>query len=172
MNPLIRLGLKYFLVFMFVYLLALAILGYLSGDEFWKVIIESTLFGSLLSIISILITRSNLNKAGIDNITDNTLKVNQKINLVSKLTIKEIGSIIYRDTHLSATRINTKEDSIKFKIGTSWSSWGEILDIKLVKTNDEINHLYQINSSPRLKTTLVDFGKNYLNIERVVSLLT
>ena len=60
---------------------------------------------------------------------------------------------------------------IKAEVGMSWKSFGEVVYIKISEQNS--GHVsVQVSSSPKVKTTLVDFGKGSANVERITSLLT
>jgi hypothetical protein len=45
-------------------------------------------------------------------------------------------------------------------------SWGEEIKI-ILKSKTKSEFEYMISSSPKLKTTLVDYGKNLENINRI-----
>jgi hypothetical protein len=49
-------------------------------------------------------------------------------------------------------------------------SWGEEIKI-ILKSNKENNFEYQLSSSPKLKTTIVDYGKNLENINKIESVI-
>lgn len=57
------------------------------------------------------------------------------------------------------------------KTGMSWKSFGEILSIT-VKKDDENQTRIRIESRPTLSTTMVDYGKNLENVEKLYNLMT
>ncbi len=63
---------------------------------------------------------------------------------------------------------NKGEGVILAKTGMSWMSFGEIIKMGLV-IDGENNIKVTISSRPKLKTTLVDFGKGHQNIFSLVS---
>ena len=65
-------------------------------------------------------------------------------------------------------KYNKKLDFYKSKTGASIRSWGEIIIVKLTKLSDSKTELYVL-SEPVYKTTLVDFGKSSMNIEKIKS---
>lgn len=63
------------------------------------------------------------------------------------------------------------ENGVLLTTGVSWKSWGEEIKI-LLKDYKETVFEYQILSSPKLKITLIDYGKNLENINRIESIMT
>jgi hypothetical protein len=65
------------------------------------------------------------------------------------------------------TKIQSQDKTkseIKAVSGMTWKSWGEALTVRLSgAANDKVR--IEISSSPKLKTTLVDFGKGRENVE-------
>jgi hypothetical protein len=53
----------------------------------------------------------------------------------------------------------------------SWKSWGDDIRIDVVQI-DDISTQVKITCRPSLKTTLVDYGKNYENAEKLLSLIS
>ncbi|WP_022850115.1 hypothetical protein [Limisalsivibrio acetivorans] len=62
-----------------------------------------------------------------------------------------------------------EQGGIKLKTGTTWRSWGEEMVVLAKKTDNENETRVNILSGPNVKTTMVDFGKNYRNVEAVIS---
>ena len=64
----------------------------------------------------------------------------------------------------------SEESRIAAKTGTTWRSWGDSItcDISANKTHEQT---VVVRSRPRLRTTVVDYGSNLDNVERVVSYL-
>lgn len=59
---------------------------------------------------------------------------------------------------------------IKAATGMSWKSYGEILTIRLIPGHQNVR--IEISSSPKLKTTLVDYGKGRKNVDTIARLIT
>ena len=55
--------------------------------------------------------------------------------------------------------------SYKTKTGATIRSWGEIIIVKLTKIDNLQTQLYVL-SKPIFKTTVIDFGKSSMNIEK------
>ncbi len=64
---------------------------------------------------------------------------------------------------------NRSQGKIVARTGISWKSWGEIIAFDIHKTNDVIQ--VEISSRSVVHTTLVDYGKNLENVEKIVSFL-
>ena len=62
------------------------------------------------------------------------------------------------------------ENGILLKTGITLQSWGEEIKI-ILKSNQENSYEYIISSSPKLKTALVDYGKNLENINRIENVI-
>ena len=62
------------------------------------------------------------------------------------------------------------ENGVLLKTGMTMKSWGEEIKI-ILKSNKENNFEYQLSSSPKLKTTIVDYGKNLENINKIESVI-
>jgi len=65
---------------------------------------------------------------------------------------------------------NSLQNYITACTSTSWKSWGDDIRIDVVPI-DETNTQIKIICRPALKTTLVDYGKNYENAEKLMSLI-
>jgi hypothetical protein len=65
---------------------------------------------------------------------------------------------------------NLLQNYITARTSTSWKSWGDDIRVDVVPI-DETNSLVNIICRPALKTTLVDYGKNYGNAEKLMSLI-
>jgi hypothetical protein len=64
-----------------------------------------------------------------------------------------------------------KEDRSQGKIvaraGMTWRTWGDVISFDFLKIgNDRIQ--VEVSSRPAVRTTLVDYGKNLENVERIV----
>ena len=60
---------------------------------------------------------------------------------------------------------------IEATTGLTWKSWGEVLCVH-VKDHEHEKVKVQISSSPRVETTLLDYGKGRENVEKIAGFLT
>ncbi len=69
-------------------------------------------------------------------------------------------------------KIQLKKKDIKLGIieietGRSWRSFGEKVGVKLLKSQDGKVHV-TISSRPKVVTTVIDFSKNFENVQRII----
>ena len=98
------------------------------------------------------------------------MNVNQKSTLVSNLNFEELSQKLHDDVVLGKMNFNQTKDSIELSSGASWRSWGEIISIQS-KELAYGKYEYEISSSPRVKTTIIDCGKSLENIIKIQSVL-
>lgn len=65
---------------------------------------------------------------------------------------------------------NAGEGKINARTGVTMKSWGDHVSFTLRSINDHSTRI-EIRSEPLLKTTIVDFGKNFENVEAICSFL-
>jgi hypothetical protein len=66
---------------------------------------------------------------------------------------------------------NAMKNYITARTNMSWKSWGDNIRIDVIQV-DDISTQVKITCRPSLKTTLVDFGINYKNAEKLLSLIS
>lgn len=67
-------------------------------------------------------------------------------------------------------RVTRTGDVVEAKVGTSWRSWGEVVIARVADATPE-GRLVHLTSRPRLRTTVVDYGKSHANLEAVANAL-
>lgn len=172
MKPLTKLYLKAFLITGIPYGLIMLGLDLAEGHGFrlWKLIFTILFFGSTMSLILVSFHRYRLKKNGIQEITSENLRVNQSKNIEFELNRKELVDKLKSDPIIRRMKMIETEDGILIKSRMTWKSWGENIKINLNSTKDTIFE-YQVSSSPNLRTTLIDYGKNLENINRIEKVL-
>lgn len=67
-----------------------------------------------------------------------------------------------------------KEDRSQGKIvaktGMTWKTWGDVISFEVRKIDNDRTQVL-VSSRPAVRTTLVDYGKNLENVERISSFL-
>ena len=63
-----------------------------------------------------------------------------------------------------------KEGALDAKIGASWKSWGELVSIRLRESSNGIIDV-EISSKSAVRTTILDYGKNLDNIEKIARII-
>jgi len=81
-------------------------------------------------------------------------------------TVQIIENIIPDKINSYKFKYDKEKGFYKAKTGATIRSWGEIIIIKLKKLENNKTHLSVISKS-LLKTTLIDYGKSSLNIQKI-----
>ena len=172
MKPIIKLYLKIFLLTAITYFIFKTLSSLADDSELikWKNITTSLFFGIFMSIILVSSQWNKLKKAGVKNITDNNIGVNQIRTIESKLNKNELIHKLKLDPTIGKMNIMEIENGFLFKTGMSMKSYGEEIKIILISNKDS-NFEYQVSSSPKLKTTIIDYGKNLENINKIQSVI-
>lgn len=168
MKPTIKLYLKAFLLTGTLFGLITLVFELVDENRFnlWKFLIMAFIFGITMSLILVSVHIFILKKNGIKEITDENLKVNQTKNLKSKMNNTELIQKLKNDPIIGKMKMTEIENGILIKTKMTWKSFGEV--IKIISKSDENSDFeYQVSSCPKLKTTLLDYGKNLENITRI-----
>jgi len=170
MKPITKLYLKTFLLTGIPYGLIMLGFDLADGNGFrlWKYLFMTFFFGITMSLILVSFHRYRLKKNGIQEITNDNVGVNQSRNLKTGLNKTDLINKLKTDPIIGKMKMTKIENGILLKSGMTWKSWGEEIKI-ILKSENETDFEYQISSSPKLKTTLVDYGKNLENINRIES---
>lgn len=67
---------------------------------------------------------------------------------------------------------NEKEGVIEAIAKRSWKSFGENIKVKLRKTSEDKSVVAVLTSKPRIFFTVIDYSKNFENIEKIMNKLT
>lgn len=86
------------------------------------------------------------------------------------IILDALADVLAREFDIHRSQMTVTEDTITFKTGLSASSLGEIITVELVKDGDR-EKTYRISSRPRVKLVVMDFGRNFRNVQMVVSAL-
>ena len=65
---------------------------------------------------------------------------------------------------------NSRQNYITARTSKSWKTWSDDIRIEVIPI-DETNSQIKIVCRPTMKTTLVDYGKNYENAEKLLSMI-
>lgn len=143
-------------------------LDVVSGDGFsvGKFLFLTCFFGLGMSIMGVTFQRYALEKLGIYKISEANLKVTQERSVSSTLSKAELIQRLKADPSIAKMDMVENENEIHLRTGFSWASWGEV--IKIVEKHSLDDHFeYAVSSRPKLKTTLVDYGRNLENILKI-----
>lgn len=172
MKPITKLYLKTFLLTGIPYGLLMIGTDILEGEGFslFKFLFLTFFFGITMSLTLVSFHRYRLKKSGIQEMTDQNLGVSQKKNVKSELNKSELIEKLQSDPKIRKMRMREIENGIILKTGMTWKSWGEEIKI-ILQSKEEGDFIYQITSSPKIKTTMVDYGKNLENVNRIEKLI-
>lgn|SRR5690554_3880608 len=172
MKPITKLYLKTFLLTGIPYGLIMLGFDLADGNGFrlWKFIFLTLFFGVTMSLILVSFHRYRLKKSGVQEISDQNLGVSQKKDIKSELSKSELIEKLKTDPIIGKMKMTETENGILLNTGMTWKSWGE--EIKIIqKANEECGFDYRIISRPKLITTLVDYGKNLENVNRIENVI-
>jgi len=133
--------------------------------NFWKQVIQAVLFGALMSWATVTAQKRALRKLGINELTEDDLKVSQQEFTGTEKTIPEIYDLLKKNKITEKWKLEIKESKIIGKTRVSWSSWGERIII------NERKEYTKVESKPLLKTTLFDKGRNRENVVLIKGLI-
>jgi len=173
MNAMNKYYLKAFLWTGIPFALIMTLFDLFEGEGFnvVKFLFHAVFFGGVMSIFLVSMHKSRLRKKGITEFTADNLKVLQLRVVKSKTSIEELASLLRLDSNLGKMKYTRSENEINLSSRVSWYSWGEKIQIKkLSSKNGEFE--YEIQSKPIVSTTLVDYGKNLENVNRIEALLS
>jgi len=115
----------------------------------------------LYQLIYIKTNKISLNDFSIQATQETTFTVDESM----EDTIEIIENIVPENINSYKFKYNKKLDFYKTKTGASIRSFGEIIIVKLTKIDNLKTQLYVL-SKPIYKTTLIDFGKSSMNIQK------
>ena len=124
-------------------------------------VVAGLLFGAAMAGLTYF-TDKNIEKRGIVN--DST-SVNQTQSLIISLPFETVEPVI-QEAVLSVPKAkikSTSRSSVEAKTGFSWKSFGEDIVVSLERKDS--NTIARINSKSSVKTTMVDYGKNFENVQ-------
>jgi hypothetical protein len=172
MKPITKLYFKTFLLTGIPFGLIMLGIDLAHGDRIilWKYLFMTFFFGITMSLILVSFHRYRLKKNGIQEITNDIVGVNQSRILKTCLNKTDLINKLKNDPIIGKMKMTEIKNGILLKSGVTWKSWGEEIKI-ILKTDNETEFEYQISSNPKLKTTIVDFGKNLENINRIENVI-
>ncbi|MGC5003955.1 DUF1499 domain-containing protein [Streptomyces sp. DT203] len=135
-------------------------------------LLSGLLFGLAMATILGTMHIASVRRRGREGPADFSVKQRQQLRLALP-PIKAFERAVQAVTALPATVTSSDSESghIEAKVGMSWRSWGETVTI-VVQPQGSSSSSVCIESRPRLRITVVDYGKNRQNVERIVGALT
>ena len=145
---------------------------YFRDEKFnlFRILFNFLFIGLFMAVFLTYLHKKELRKKGISKFTDDNLNVNQHSEIISDLSINKLIDKLKNDNHFKRMNIKKSDNGIIIKSGIKLTSWGEKIEITESKNENE-KRIIKITSKPKLKTTLVDFGQNKENIDRITELI-
>lgn len=165
-------GIAFILLMGLYYLIVSALLIHMVylGLIFWILIVHAGIFfGVAMSLIM-----GTLHIMGIKSkhypVSDEALDVRQKREIFTDLPYDEIFNACISSIDAVKKGRIVSEDRTKGRIdaqtGWSWKSWGEKISFDIRKQAGD-KSVISVTSRPKVGTTLVDYGKNLDNVEKI-----
>ena len=132
----------------------------------WPSIISAGIFGLIMSIFIVVMQKTRLKKAGYPKLTNTLLKVRQTKTINSNISKEDLIDLLKSNSEYNKSKIKHLSNSIVIRKKMSWFSWGEIITITFSS-----NHEIKIKSKPSLPITLIDYGVNIENVDKVISII-
>lgn len=167
MKPLVKLRIKLFLLQGVPFGIIMSGIEMIRGNEFslWKFLYWALFFGVTMSFCLVSIHKKRLNKIGVKEYTDENLSVIQNRFFRSSLSKDDLIEQVKNDPKFGKMKMIETENGFILKTGVSLKSWGEEIIIVLKSQTNSIFE-YQVLSRPKLRTTLIDCGKNLDNVNQ------
>jgi hypothetical protein len=131
-------------------------------------ILSGMVFGTLVSYILISLHKSLSRKVVTDSF-NHDFAIHQKRRIELPISYEDAYSLCLQSLNVinrsSVTSQSINKGEIRARAGLNWKTWGDNVFIKLIK--GEGSTIVEISSMPSARSTLVDFGKNLDNVERI-----
>lgn len=173
MKPIVLLFLKMF-VFMGIFFgLLTGLIDYIFDGTYdlQKIVFRMVFFGGFMSLGFGLSQIYGLKKIGVKEFTADNLSVRQTRVVLSNLGIQDLFSKLKADPETQKLETAENGNLIIFKTSLSMWSWGEKVTIHARKVSDTTTE-YVIESRPKMRTHMVDSGRNLRNVMRIEELMT
>jgi len=168
MRKINRFYLKLFLIYGLTFGLLMTLWDYLDEGkvDIIKLIFMTVFFGGFMSWTTIKnLKKTKIKANGKTELTEEDFKATQVKYIPKILTLDSAFERLNKYDKSNSWRLKINNSRIEGKTKASWISWGEKIVISFL--NDKI----EIISKPRLKTQMIDTGKNSQNIELISHIL-
>ncbi len=168
MRPLIKLYLKTFLYTGIPFGIIMTAFDLAQGHAFelWKFLFLTFFFGITMSLTLVTFHKHRLRKYGITEMSDDNLRVNQTKSIHSSLDKTELLAKLKSDPIIGKMKMTEVDNGIRITTNATWKSWGEEINILQAPVKGP-EFEYQVKSIPKVKMTLLDYGKNLENVNLI-----
>jgi hypothetical protein len=172
MKPLTKLRLKVFLFAGLYFGIAMVGIDLVMGNGFilWKLPLHIFVSGTVFSFLFVTLYKTELKRIGIQDITDDVIRVHQSRNLITDLNRIDLIARLKADPAFGKMKMKEIENGILLKTGVTSKSWGEEINI-ILKSENSNGFEYLVSSRPLFKLTVLDMGRNIEHINRIEQLI-
>jgi len=130
-------------------------------------VLGGIIFGLLMTVLLLFIQRKNIDKQGYKG--DPKVSVTAEIKIegtkqeIFQMCQNSLGTIVKCTIEVS----DIQNGVLKAKAGKTWLTWGDFITFKLEQLQENTYKLL-ITSRPIVKTTIIDYGKNQDNVNRII----
>ena len=138
------------------------------SDAIFNGILSGLVFGTVVSFILISLHKS-LSRKVVPGASIHDFDIHQKRSIELDIPFEQAFSLCIKSLKtINRCRVISQSldnGEIKARAGLNWKTWGDDINFKL--THETGSTVVEISSSPSARSTLVDFGKNLDNVERI-----
>ena len=172
MKAILALYLKAFLLFSIPFFVLTYLFDLLAGEpSVGSPLLKSGFYGLFMAIIFISGHIFSIREKKLGPINAETIKVFQKKSIKSNLSQSSLIEKLLEDPACNKLDIRTSENEILIRTRTTFWSWGEKIKILIHHASDGMNQ-FMVTSHPEVRFTMVDYGKNIQNVQRIEKLIT
>jgi hypothetical protein len=164
---------KSFIVTTISFGIIMIIFNYAIGSdlEISSFLVTTILFGLIMSLVFISMQISELKRLGVEELTSESLSAEQHATFKTHLTKQKAIERIHIDPVLSKMKSTKTDKGLQIKTPITMKSFGEIINLEFRQlSSDQLE--VSITSRPKIKTTMVDLGKNFENVRQLTQLLS
>ncbi len=129
-------------------------------------------FGLTMAAVIPAMHRWGLRRRGFDPESgDSGVDVRERITLplTSHQALALCRSAVEQVPKASDVRVDAASATLEARVNGTWASWGERIECRVTPADGATE--VSIRSRPALRTTIVDYGKNRENVERIRAFL-
>ena len=171
MSPKLKLQLKLFLFAGVFFTIGIEGIDIIRGQaDLYTIFFNFFWFGLLMSLCLTHLHVAGLRDLGIQELTDESLDTFQTASFNTDLQFAEIQEKLNEEKMFSNTALTKDGQTLEITTPISWLSFGEKIRLSLLE-NGSAQKRYTISSQSRIPGTLVDYGKNTQNIQKIKELI-
>ncbi len=153
-----------------VFALIMTLFDLAAGDPVlvWKVLFYFLFFGLLMGYFYLAQTRAELRRLGISPDSPEAWKTHHRRTIVSTVAPAALRRMLEAEKWVR--KIREEGEGIRLTTRPTARGWGERVELSVESLPDG-SYRYELSSRPRLFPTMVDFGKNLENLQRLEAML-